>query len=123
MYCLKCEHLFEGEKCPYCGSKKVRQAEDDDLCFLTDQPYGFAQMLEDVFKQNDVRFLKRGNLGAAMSAYLSPALETYRFYVTYRDYAAAKDLVDELFSLVPEDPAAFDDTEAEDERAEKPYQA
>ena len=98
-YCMKCEHVFETEgECPFCGSKKVREPQNEDLCFLTEKGSMWSEMLSDVLAQNGVRFLKRGNLGAGLATMVGRVLESDRFYVTYEDYAAARDIVNELFS-------------------------
>ena len=45
-YCLKCRNVFEGERCPVCGSKKSREPAADDLCFLTEEGPLLGGMLE-----------------------------------------------------------------------------
>ena len=113
-YCMKCEHVFEGEgECPFCGSKKVRAPQNEDLCFLTEKGSMWSEMLSDVLMQNGVKFIKRGNLGAGLATMVGRVLESDRFYVTYEDYAAASEIVSELFSGESGEPVEnMDETEA-----------
>ena len=37
MYCEKCRHLFEGERCPNCRKSRVRPVKLEDPCFLTEK--------------------------------------------------------------------------------------
>ena len=50
MYCEKCRRIIEGESCPYCKRSKVREAEANDLCYLTEQDYISSGILEDMLK-------------------------------------------------------------------------
>ena len=59
MYCEKCSRVFDGERCPACGSRRVRQPAEGDLCFLAEQDYLTTSMLEDVLKQENIPFLTK----------------------------------------------------------------
>lgn len=106
MYCEKCSILFEdGEAvCPACGSKKIRNPEADDNCFLVEKEVIWGEMLADVLGQSEIPFFYKKALGAGVAAYVGPLLERYSFYVPFSELAAAQSIVDELFS------ASFEDT-------------
>ena len=103
MYCEKCKHVFEGERCPNCRKGRVRQVMLDDPCFLTEKSSPLSGMLEDVLRQNDIPFLTGGRLGAGLSTYVGPILEVTRFYVRWSDLEQARALVEELFGADSEE--------------------
>ena len=57
MYCEKCKRVIEANPCPFCKSRKVRELEPDDICFLPEQDYVSTGVLEDVLRQNNIRRL------------------------------------------------------------------
>ena len=102
MYCEKCKHLFEGERCPNCRKSHVRPVGPDDPCYLTEKSSPWNGMLEDVLRQNDIPYLTDGVLGAGLSTYVGPILEVTRFYVLFSDLERATTIVEELFGEVSE---------------------
>ena len=97
MYCEKCKHVFEGERCPNCRKSRVRPVRPEDPCFLVEKGEPWNGMLEDVLRQNGIPFLTDGRLGAGLAAYSGPIRESSRFYVRWDDMARASSIVDELF--------------------------
>ena len=102
MYCEKCSRVFEGERCPGCGSRKFRPAEPDDVCFLTEQDYVSSGILEDVLKENGIPYLKKDVMGAGMAIKVGPMLERSRFYVSYPLLEKAEAVVGDLFAAPDE---------------------
>lgn len=78
------------------AGRPARKAEG--MCLLTEKDTVWAGMLADVLRQHDIPFTRESSLGAGMALRAGPLLETIRFYVPASYLAAAKDLVDELFS-------------------------
>lgn len=103
MYCEKCNRIIEGERCPACGSKKIRVPEANDPCFLTELDYISTGILEDILKQNNIPYLKKDMMGAGMTIRVGPMLERSRFYVPYEQYQNARDIADVVFSDAEED--------------------
>ena len=97
MYCERCSFAFEGDTCPLCGRRKLRPARAEDLCFLAEKEQIWGEMLSDVLRQNDIPFLRKGAMGAAMALRAGPGQERYRFFVAYRDLRRAKGAVEQLF--------------------------
>ena len=97
MYCEKCKHLFEGDRCPNCRKSHVRPVQPEDPCFLVEKGAPWNGMLEDVLRQNDIPFLTDGRMGAGLATYAGPRLESSRFYVRFDDLDRANTIVDELF--------------------------
>ena len=102
MYCEKCRRIIDADRCPFCKSRKTREPEPDDICFLTEQDYVSSGMLEDVLQQNGIRFLKKDVMGAGMAIKVGPMLERSRFYVPFEQMKNAESVVEELFSAAPE---------------------
>ena len=110
MYCEKCSRIVDGDRCPWCKNRKVRNPEAKDPCFLTEQDYVFSGILEDLLKQNDIPFLKKDVMGAGLAIKVGPMLERSRFYVPFGRLEAAAAVLDDLLSS-PEDEAGPDKPE------------
>lgn len=102
MYCEKCKHILEGDRCPRCRKGRVRQVGPDDPCYLTEKPSPWNGMLEDVLRQAEIPYVTSGRLGAGLSAYVGPVLEITRFYVRWSDMEKAREIVDGLFNNASE---------------------
>ena len=97
MYCARCQKIIATRNCRECGSYYVREVEADDVCYLTEQPQVWGEMLEDVLRQNGLPYIIRRTLGAGLSMSIGAMLECYRFYVPFGALEAAQEIVDELF--------------------------
>ena len=101
MYCERCSRIMEGDRCPVCRSRKVREPEPKDPCFLAEQDYISSGILEDVLKQNGIPFLKKDVMGAGMAIKVGPMLERSRFYVPFDRLQDAVSVMDEVFPASP----------------------
>lgn len=97
MYCEKCKHIFEGERCPNCRRGRVRQVKPDDPCYLTEKRSPLSGMLGDVLRQEKIPYMTSGRLGAGLSTYVGFVLEIIRFYVRWADMERAQEIVNGLF--------------------------
>jgi len=99
MYCEKCKLYFEEKgRCPVCNNKKVRDVRDDDICEAAEINMILAGLLEEVYKQNNIPYMMKGRLGAALTLTLGAGIETIRFYVPYICLDRAKELADDIFN-------------------------
>ena len=103
MYCEKCSRITEGDRCSVCRSKRVREPEPKDPCFLSEQDYVSSGILEDVLKQNGIPFLRKDVMGAGMAIKVGPMLERSRFYVPYEQLEKASTIAADLFSAADEE--------------------
>ncbi|MBQ2957733.1 MAG: DUF2007 domain-containing protein [Clostridia bacterium] len=97
MYCAKCQRIIPIRSCPECGSLRVREAAADDVCYLTEQIQIWAEMLEDVLRQNGIPFMVRRTLGAGLSMSVGAMLECHRIFVPFAELDRALSIVAELF--------------------------
>ena len=98
MYCEKCKRIIDTDRCPVCKSRRVREPQAGDLCFLTEQDYISSGILEDVLKQNNIPFLKKEVMGAGLAIKVGPMLDRSRFYVMYELLDKATSVTDDLFA-------------------------
>ncbi len=99
VYCQKCKVAFDGNgNCPVCGSKKIRPALPDDICFLTDADPIFGGMLYDVLVQNGIPALSSSTIGAGMAMRAGSMFERVKYYVRYEHLSKAKQIAEELFN-------------------------
>lgn len=101
MYCEKCCRIIESHRCPVCKSRRVREPEPKDPCFLTELDYISSGILEDVLKQNGLPFLKKDVMGAGLAIKVGPMLERSRFYVSFDQLKKAEAVLEELFPADP----------------------
>lgn len=102
MYCEKCNRIIEADRCPVCNSRKIREPEAKDPCYLTEQDYVSSGILEDMLKQNNIPYLKKGVMGAGMAIKVGPMLERSRFYVPFEQLGNAMAIMEDLFSATEE---------------------
>lgn len=100
MYCLKCNTLFyDGDTCPNCKSKKIREVKSDDDIFLIEKEMIWAEQLADILKQNNIPFYYKKVLGAGITSRIGQFAEVYRFFVPYESFDNAEEIVEELFGF------------------------
>ena len=92
LYCEKCRIITSGPKCARCGNKKIRKPSSADICFLAEKGQVAANILEDELKQANIPYTARSRQGAGITMTLGNALETFRFYVQYKDLLKAKEI-------------------------------
>lgn len=98
MYCENCMKLVEGEICPTCRNRKLREPNKGDFCFVAELPYMQAEMLKELYRDNDVPYSDRLVLGAAIMAELGVNLGRVRVYVPFDRLDYAKELYDAYFN-------------------------
>ena len=114
MYCEKCCRIMEGDRCPVCRSRRVREEKPGDICLLTELDYVSSGILEDVLKQDGIPFLKKEVMGAGLAIKVGPMLDRSRFYVSLEHLDEATAVLNDLFSAAEEEAGeAASETEAE----------
>jgi len=98
MYCEKCNRIIEEDRCPVCKSRKIREPEAKDPCYLTEQDYLTSGILEDLLKQNNIPYLKKDVMGAGLAIKVGPMLERSRFYVPFEQLNSATAIMEDLVS-------------------------
>ena len=98
MYCEKCNRIIEEDRCPVCKSRKIREPEAKDPCYLTEQDYLTSGILEDLLKQNNIPYLKKDVMGAGLAIKVGPMLERSRFYVSFEQLNSATAIMEDLVS-------------------------
>lgn len=93
-YCEKC-HVAAERCCPLCGTKKLRGIQDEDFCFLTGNSAAYCDMLEDIFKENDIPYAALP-YGSGLEARLALPLQNRRLYVPFASLEAAKEIIRQI---------------------------
>lgn len=106
--CNKCLAEEKNGVCRLCNkSKYLRDAKYGDCIYITMSNILFSRMIEDVFDEADIKYLKKSEQGSAVSLYIGSANETYKYYVMLDDYDRAKEIIANL-------PADISDEELEE---------
>ena len=104
LYCENCMKLVEGPSCPRCRNRKLRDVAPGDFCLVADVHYMQAEMLKELFADNDIPCTERSALGAGITVNLGVNVGTVRLYVPYDRLDFAKELYDVYFNS-PEAPS------------------
>ena len=105
-YCENCMKLVEGSVCPRCRNRKLRAVEPGDFCLVAEVHYMQAEMLKELFRDNDIPCTDRYVLGAGITVYLGVNVGLVRLYVPYDRLDFAKELYRVYFNspVQPEEP-------------------
>ena len=98
LYCENCMKLVEGPICPTCRNRKLREPERGDFCLVADVHYMQAEMLKELFMDNNIPCTERSTLGAGITVNLGVNVGTVRLYVPYDRLDFAKELYDVYFN-------------------------
>ncbi|MHB1153101.1 MAG: hypothetical protein ACYCWE_04950 [Eubacteriales bacterium] len=98
MYCNKCKMMFDNNFCPTCKLKAINEPKADDFVFLVEKDAITSDIIEGVFKDNNIIYIKKGNRGAAFSIIAGPLFENFKFYVPYDKYNYANELINAYFT-------------------------
>lgn len=97
LYCENCMKLVDAEVCPRCRNRKMRAPLPGDFCQVAEVPYIQAEMLKELFFDNDILCTERSVLGAGLTAELGVNVGRVRLYVPYDRLEFAKELYDAYF--------------------------
>ncbi len=98
LYCGDCQVAFEGDQCPVCGRKKVREPLSNDACFLCEKQMMWAEMLAEALKNNDIPVFLKKRMGMGMALKVGLMMEHCKVYVPFSCLQKSEEIVDELFS-------------------------
>lgn len=82
------------ERCPMCGTKKLRKAEEEDFCFLLEKEVAYCGMLSLELDEKNIPY-KTVPYGSGVRSAFGMSLENYRVYVPFGFLEAAKQVVEE----------------------------
>lgn len=94
-YCENCNVAFESERCPACGTKKIRQAYDNDFCFLLEDSTLRCDVLTGVLETNDIPYSAMP-YGSGVESYVGKSLSNCRIYVPYDCLVKAQDILRDI---------------------------
>lgn len=121
LYCEPCGYLYEGDRCPICGSRKGREPRGEDPCFLIEKGQMESDMLVDILKQNGIPSMIKGRAGAGLAMMTGLLLEEYKVFVPYALLEQAQEVTNALFNgeIIEEMDDSEDDFEETDEESEE----
>jgi len=115
-----CYTPFEGEKCPVCGSTRVREIQPDDECLVLEGDGIMTGMLCEVLRDQGIPFYQQSQQGAAMAVLLGRQTERFNVLVPFSRLEEARTLAGELFAPVEDmDGDPFPDPDGGEEEMEE----
>ena len=97
LYCENCMKLVDGPVCRTCRSRKLRDPQGGDFCLVAEVPYMQAEMLKELFSDNDIPCTERSVLGAGITVNLGVNISRVRLYVPYDRLDFATELYNAYF--------------------------
>ena len=95
--CDKCSAEAINGVCRLCGKRKsIRDAKENDCIYVTSSNILFSRMIEDAFDDAGIKFLRKSELGSAVSIYIGNTNETYLYYVMLSDYDRAISIANDI---------------------------
>ena len=94
-YCEKCSVLMNSEVCDFCGNKNLREPRADDLCYFGDLGVLYANMLEDMLTNNQIKFVYLPVRVGVGSTIFSIPPNVHRLFVEFARFEEAKTLYNE----------------------------
>lgn len=82
-FCENCNAAFESERCPVCGTKNIRQVQDDDFCFLIEDSTMHCDVLMGVLDTYEIPYSAMP-FGSGVESRFGMPLGNYRIYVPFR---------------------------------------
>lgn len=98
-YCPHCLMLQEKETCACCGASPLYLPHPKDFCFLQEREAMWAEMLQDVLKDQGIPCVHKPVYGAALMMNVGTAMERYRLYVPYEHLLDARSIAEQLFDI------------------------
>lgn len=102
LYCPGCMRLCKDDECEICHKKKkrLREAEDSDPVFLTENDFITAGSIESALEEAKIPFMKQSSSGAAVNVIVGCTNESYSIYVPYRAYESALEIAEAIESEI-----------------------
>ena len=117
-YCENCQLVYDGDRCPACGSKKGREPRETDSCFLCEKQILWGEVLEDALKQNGIPVVFRKRLGIGLALKVGPMMEWVKVYVPYARLEESRAIVETLFESGDADADETGETDESDKESE-----
>lgn len=116
LYCPNCQALCSEEKrCPFCGSKKLREPQESDPVYLITLDETKAEMVKTAFKTEHLPYEERiSGLGGPPSVITGQsAFTNKRIFVPYGQLETARGIIDQMEPMKSSGPA---EQESDDEQ-------
>lgn len=96
-YCERCHWLNVKDICENCHTKSLREVHQDDYCFLVEKEMLWAEALKEILDNHEIPYVCESIHGSAMALRVAPLREDFQFYVPYKYYLKAKELIEKMF--------------------------
>ncbi|MDE6690719.1 MAG: hypothetical protein K2K04_01995 [Clostridia bacterium] len=94
-FCENCHIVSDAERCPVCGSKRLRPVEEDDFCLLTENTAEYGSMLTDIFDEENIPY-SAVPYGSGLETKLGLPFKNSRLFVPYGSLEAAREIIKQL---------------------------
>lgn len=91
-YCENCHFAVADTRCPVCGSKRLRQINDDDYCFLTENSEACLGTLIDALEESGIKYTSVPYRSGLQSKLALP-VSRYRLFVPFLSLESAQNII------------------------------
>ena len=92
-YCEKCHYIFDVAECNNCGCNQLREACDEDFCYLTTVEERFGEMLIGCFQNENINCVAVP-VGDGVRSNFGLSLGNFRLYVPYKNLNEASEIIE-----------------------------
>ena len=96
-YCENCHAACEGDVCPFCGTKKLRNATAEDFCYLCQCDEWQCAGIADALEENGIHCVAMP-YGRGVESQFGLPLSVYRLFVPFSHYEMARDFLEQMQS-------------------------
>lgn len=97
LFCEKCNFATYDDRCPSCGSKKLRAVCDEDFCFFVNTDEFSFSMLESALKENDIEVVGVPYYPCNVTYATAGRADGRKVYIRYQDIEAVKEIYETIF--------------------------
>lgn len=92
-YCNHCYLVHKEERCPSCRERN-QLSTPEDLIFYIEADYFLSPRVEDFLKEEEIPYLKKGELGAGLALKIGYSFEQNLFFIPLAAYKKEKSLLE-----------------------------
>ncbi len=93
-FCEGCNIACDGERCPKCGRKKLREVNEEDFCLVAKVDRLFGDNLKINLENEDIECVLMP-YGTGVKAQFALPLESYLLYVRYKNLDYVRQILKE----------------------------
>lgn len=97
LFCKKCNFATDKQNCPICGSKKLREVNNDDFCYFTHMSSFAFEMFKTALNEDNIEVAGIPYYPVGISRANAGRASEQKVYVMYKDFEKAREAYMDIF--------------------------